>query len=243
MPDISLTRNTQLRGSELQTTVRDMIHDLSGRSPYNVVRLSQSWASPTQITLSASPHMSGTVTLRDGNPSTVTVQMDLLSSLAQGQRSRVIQDMNAIADRYLGGTATATAAATTTTAAAEEERERRLSFDWNLFGNIMANIGTGLSTGFEAMNEAYAQTTAEQAVAVASDTVAQETASGKQVFDGMVLGPGQDVTSQKTGLTQPSLATPVMSQPRGGMPTWGWWALGIGGGAVAVGLIVYLMRR
>jgi hypothetical protein len=179
--------------------------------------------------------------MREGNPSTVSVQMDL-EGLASGMRDTVIRDMNAMADQYLGGTATAAAAPAT--AAAEEERERRLSFDWNLFGNIMANIGTGLTAGFGAMNEAYAQTTAEQAVAVASDTVAQETASGKQVFDGMVLGPGQDVTSQKTGLTtQQQVASPVMSQPRGGMPTWGWWALGIGGGAVAVGLIVYLIRR
>jgi hypothetical protein len=225
-----------------------MIQELAGRSPYSMVGVVWDWASPTQITFNdrSNQHVRGSVTLRDGNPSTVSVQMDLLSSLARGIRDSAIRDMNALADQHLGGTATAAAAAataTTTTAAAEETRPRR-EFDWNLFGSIVSDISTGLTDAFSAMNEANAQVTAEQAVAVASDTVAQEVASGKQVFDGGVLYPGQDVTSQKTGLTtQQQVASPVMSQPRGGMPTWGWWALGIGGGAVAVGLIVYLIRR
>lgn len=240
MPDISLTRNTQLRGRELQDAVSSMIHDLSGRSPYNVVGLSQSWSGGSQINLSASPHMSGTVTLRDGSPSTVTVQMTLISSTAQGMRSRVTQDMNSIADQYLSGSGAATTAAAA--AAAEETRPRR-EFDWNLFGSIFANITTGVAGSLDAMTEAFAQTTAEQAMAVATDTVA--TASGKQVFDGVVLYPGQDVTSQKSAPApqQQQLFPAVMAQPSGGMPPWGWWALGVGGSAVAVGLVVYLMRR
>jgi len=150
--------------------------------------------------------------------------------------------MNSIADQYLSRTGattatttTATATATATTAATAEVEESRREFDWNLFGNILANITTGVATGIGAINEAYAQTTAEQAVAVASDVV-----SGKQVFDGGVLYPAEEVSSKTSLIQQHSIATPVMVSET---PSWIWWALGIGGAAAAVGLIVYLVRR
>jgi len=144
--------------------------------------------------------------------------------------------MNAMADQYLAGTAPA--AATAAAAEAEESRPRR-EFDWGLFGSILSDITTGVATGLSSMNEAYAQTTAEQAVAVASDTAAA--ATGKQVFDGGVLYPGEEV-SGKAPPPSLQLTTPVMAQ-NGGTPSWVWWALGIGGAAAAVGLIVYLARR
>jgi len=280
MPDISLTRNTELRGRALQDAVASMIQDLSGQSPYNMVDFGWRWVNGAQIALDAPRHMSGTVAIRDGNPSTVSVQMNLISGLAQGQRSRVIRDMNAQADRFLAGTAPSQPS-TSTEAPREEswlerrrreraereaaeaaqpqeeswlERRRReraerearegvlipgteprTEFNWGLFGQVFQNLTSGVSGGLNAMNEAYAQTTAEQALAVATDE------AGKQSFDGGVLYTKPiDVTQQQQ--QQPGDAPPpVMADPRG-MPTWGWWALGIGG-AAAVGLTIWLVRR
>lgn len=249
MPDISLTRQTQLRGRPLQDAVASMVHDLSGQSPYNMVEFGWRWTNGAQIALDAPGHMRGTISIRDGSPSTVSIQMDLLSSLARGQRSRVIQDMNAQADRFLAGLAPAQP---TTEPPREEswlERRRREraereaaeaerprgEFNWSLFGQIFQNITTGVTGGIGAMNEAYAQTTAEQAL----DAAGEAAANGKQVFNGAVLHPGKPVGPDEP--TPGPTVAPVMAEERG-MPTWGWWALGIGG-VTAVGLTIWLVRR
>ena len=235
MPDISLSRQTQLRGRPLQDAVSSMIHDLSGQSPYNMVEFGWRWINGAQIGLDAPGHMSGTVDIRDGSPSTVSVQMDLLSALARGQRARVIRDMNAQADRFLTGSAPQVDDNLPPPPEATEQESRRGEFNWNLFGQIFQNITTGVAGGLNAMNEAVAQTTAEQALEVASDA-----ANGKQVFDGGVLYTKPTDVTQTTPATPASAPPPVLAQQ--GMPTWGWWALGIGG-VTAVGLTIWWLRQ
>jgi len=110
MPDVTVTRTTNLRGRDLQTAVQSMVTELAGQSPYSAVNMTQRWEGGSRIILEAGGHMNGAVDIQDGSPSRVTAQINLLSGMARMYRDRVIRDINAIADRRLGGTPTATAA-------------------------------------------------------------------------------------------------------------------------------------
>jgi hypothetical protein len=165
MTTVNITRTTNLRGRQLQDAVSGMIQELSGRSPYSLVRLSWRWVTGSEIELSAGNHMRGSVTIQDGSPSRVNAQIELLSGLAQGQRSNVIRDLNALADQRLGGAPSATGAPTAPAAdqepyASPQERQRR-EFDPDRAAAVTTGIFTGLTAlargitqGVESVREA-----------------------------------------------------------------------------------------
>jgi len=160
MPDVTVTRTTNMRGRDLQNAVSAMISELSGQSPYSSVRMTQRWEGGARIILDAPGHMSGAVDIQDGSPSRVTVQLNLLSGMARMMRDRAIRDINALADSRLGGTPAASAPAAAPAAsvpAAEPERPRR-EFDpdraaaatTGIFGTLSAlarGVTQGLRTG------------------------------------------------------------------------------------------------
>lgn len=133
MPDISMTQQTSLRGAALQNAVNTMVANISRRSPYNLVGLTSRWSSGNQLVLNATGHMSGSIDIRDGTPSTVTVQINLLSSLAQGRRAQVEADMRAEAQRGLGA-AVPTARGTTMPRTARQPRARSGNWTWGAWG-------------------------------------------------------------------------------------------------------------
>jgi len=101
MPNVTMSRQTTLRGRPLQDAVGAMVSELGRQSPYSMIGVSSRWEDGARLFISAGNHMSGIIEIRDGSPSNVTAQVNLLSTLAQGQRARVESDMARLADRYL----------------------------------------------------------------------------------------------------------------------------------------------
>lgn len=93
-----MSRQTSLRGQQLRQTVQALADELAGRSPYSSARMTRSWQGDRLI-LTAPGHMNGVVDFRDGNPSTVTIRLDLTSSLAEMMRGSVARDLEALAQR------------------------------------------------------------------------------------------------------------------------------------------------
>jgi hypothetical protein len=113
MTQISQTVETPLRGQSLRNTIDGLVRELASRSPYSLVRLSQQWQG-NRLMLTAEPHMVGAVTVRDGNPSVVALEMTLTSGLARGQAARVRSDIDSIAARLQQPTPTGVPTTTTT---------------------------------------------------------------------------------------------------------------------------------
>lgn len=263
MPDITLTRRTSLRGRELQNAVTAAIQEVSGQSPYNTVGLTSRWESGTRMVLSAPGHMSGSVDIQDGNPSTVTVQVNLLSGMARMVRNSAIRDITAAANRHIpeAGAAPAQPSAPTSTPAqptpaapAPTTTRPRRQFDWGLFTDIFSGIAGGAASSLTAYNEAVGYTASEQAVIIAAD---EATAAGKgpaqqpgvQVGPGFELGPGKAVGPDEpppgttvATTTAPGAPPPTLVRPSTGFPTWGWWAIGIAGVGI-LGVIILATRK
>lgn len=259
MPDITLTRQTALRGRELQNAVTATVQELAGRSPYSLINLTGRWESGTRMVLSAPNHMSGAADIREGDPSTVTLQLNLLSSLARNARNSAIRDITAAANRHIPevGAAPAQPTAPTPTAPgapapttpAPTTRPRR-QFDWGLFTDIFSGIAGGAASSLTAYNEAVGYTASEEAVIVAAE---EATAAGKgpgvQTGPGFELGPGKPVGPDEpppgpttAPTTAPGAPSPTLARPSAGFPTWGWWAIGIAGVGI-LGVVVLATRK
>lgn len=99
MSTINRTYQTALRGQALHDAVDRMLVEMrSLRTDYH--DLTHQWASSTRVVLTAGSAMSGTVTVQDGNPSTVTLNATM-ASYAEPLRASVETDISALAQRHL----------------------------------------------------------------------------------------------------------------------------------------------
>jgi len=242
MPDITMTRQTSLRGTALQNAINAMVSSMSRRSPFNLVPLQSRWESATRLTLSASPHVSGAIDIRDGNPSTVTAQVNLLSSTARTFRGQIESAMVEESQRNMPIVGAATAVQPSSTTAAQPSTTAssgRGDFDWNLFSTILGSVVSSAGTGLSSYNQAMGYTASTQAQQIAAETAQQ---AGVQVGPGFVLGPGKVVGPEApppgpTVVRGEQQLGPVVAPATGGMPTWGWVALGLGG----AGLVAFVV--
>lgn len=142
MSTVNRTVQTALRGQALHDAVDRMVRGMFGRSPYNMLSPTMNWVSGTQLAVAAGAHMRGTVTLRDGNPSTVVANIELLSSLAEGQRGRVEQDLASAAAQLAPAGGQPGPASTTSTRQAES---RGSSADaWTQVTEVVQTASTAL---------------------------------------------------------------------------------------------------
>jgi len=265
MSVINLTRQTSLRGRDLQNAVTAAIQEVASRSPYSLLNMRSSWTSGTLMAVSAGRHMSGQVQIQDGDPSTVTITLNLLSSTAQAARNSAIRDITAAADRHVPAvgapTPTTTAPAPTPTTPGEPAptpttttRPRR-DFDWGLFTDIFSGIVGGAASGLNAYNEAVGLSSGQNAINIASDEAVASggkpsaSATGVQYGPGFELGPGKPVGPDEpppgptvAPTTTAGAPPPTLAAPRTGFPTWGWWAIGIGGLGL-LGVIILATRK
>lgn len=252
MPDITMTRQTSLRGTALQNAVNAMVAAMGRRQPFNMAPIQPRWESGTRLTFTASAmgqqQANGSIDIRDGSPSTVTAQVNLLTSLSRGYRSQVEQAMVEESERNMpivGATTTAQPSTTTrTTQTAQETTTRtRGDFDWNMFGNVLSNVFGGAASGLDAYNQAMGYTAAQHAQNIAAETAQS---AGVQVGPGFVLGPGKVVGPEApppgpTVVTGGQQLAPVMTTPAR-TPTWGWVVLGLGAAGL-VGFTVWVVTR
>jgi hypothetical protein len=99
MTTINRTYQTALRGQALHDAVDRMLTEMRGmRADYH--DLTHRWSSSTTASISAGSAMSGTVTLRDGNPSTVTLNATMPEYVAF-MRPQVEADIATLAGRHL----------------------------------------------------------------------------------------------------------------------------------------------
>ena len=255
MSVIQISQQTSLSGQALTDAITRMVREMTGMSPYRTLGVQSGWANANQMNLRAGDHMTGTVTVRSGPPSTVTLQLNLLSTLAQGQRDSVQRDVLALADRYLplpGGVASAqpTFAAPAAPEGTTATTQTGSRWDWGAFGAAMTGLFGGAADVLEQYNAVGNQAAAE-AMAVAQQasgktpTAVPMTPSGVQSGPGFILGQGKAVSPDaplpggrlpseipaEEGATEPVAAA---------TPSWVWWAVGVGG-AVAVGAVGYLL--
>ncbi len=123
------------------------------------------------------------------------------------------------------------------------------SFDWGSFGSAMTGLFSGASSVFDQYSLVGQQAGAE-AVAIAKEASPIGPNTGVQTGPGFILGQGKAVAPDAPlpGGRPPSDVPPDegVTDPEdvGGMPSWGWWAIGIGGVAAvgAVGLMLFRKR-
>ena len=268
MSIVQISRQTSLTGRPLQEAINDMIQQMQGMSPYSMLDVRSEWPSSSRLTLRAGNHMTGSVDLTFGPPSTVTAQINLLSATAQGQRSRVEQDMLALANRHLplpsgASSSTPTHAPPASPAGTPEAQQYqqqpqqpRRQFNWDTFGTILTGLFGGVATGMEAYNQ-VGNAAGQDAIAIAQEEAAS---AGKQASpigpntglqhgDGFTLGPGKSVgpDAPLPGGRSPSdvrddegVEPPESTST--GLPTWAWWAIGIGGVA-GLGALLWFVSR
>jgi hypothetical protein len=265
MSVVQISRQTSLTGRPLQEAINDMIQQMQGMSPYSMLDVRSEWPSGSRLTLRAGNHMTGSVDLTFGPPSTVTAQINLLSSLAQGQRSRVEQDMLALANRHLplpSGSASsnypthAPPAAPTGTPEAVAQQQQvadpQRAFNWNVFGQVMSGLFGSASTIMGAYNQ-VGQEAAGEAIAVAQEEAGKQAAAigpdpGLQSGPGFTLGQGKAVgpNAPLPGGRLPSDVPPEEGATEVvdvGMPTWAWVVIGVGGVAAFGALAWYLTSK
>lgn len=238
MPDITMTRQTNLRGTALQNAVNTMVSNMGRRSPFNIVPLQTRWESATRMVLSGSAlgqqQVSGAIDIRDGSPSTVTAQINLLTSTSRGYASQVETAMVEESDRALqpvassSSTSAQTAAQTSTQTSAQ--RTSGASWDqWNLTSNILGDIFGGAAAGLDAFNQQMGYAAAQEAVQVASQEAQNAGVSSGKATPAPAPRPSIVTTPQQA-------PAPVVTAAS--FPTWGWVLLGLGGAGL-VAFIIY----
>jgi hypothetical protein len=186
MPDITMTRQSALRGQALQTAIGAMMTAVGRRAPFNTpgVRITSQWEGGTRLTFSGNYGTinlaTGAIDIRDGSPSTITAQVNLYSA-ARDRRADVERAMVEESDRHLqivGGqaqtqqtTQAQTPAQTSTQTQAQSTSSSRGDFDWDLFGNILGTVVQQAGTSVQAYNQAVGQTASVQAKQIAAETV------------------------------------------------------------------------
>ena len=263
MSIIQITRQTSLSGRPLQNAVNAMIQQMRGMSPYSMLNVQSSWESGSRLTLRAGSHMTGAVDIRSGPPSTVTAQINLLSSLAEGQRSRVQSDMLRLANQHLPLPAGASPDYPTTPPPAPPagspeaaQQQQQSSFNWNVLGQVVTGLfGTGSSI-MSAYNN-VGQEAAGEAIAVAQEEAGKQPSpigpnTGLQQGPGFTLGQGKEVgpNAPLPGGRLPSDVPlnegsneVVEDVENVGIPTWVWWTMGISGVVGASALAIYVLTR
>ena len=118
MSTINRTYQTALQGTALHNAVDRMLVEMRGMNA-NYHGMTHQWAGSTRAVITAGSAMSGTVTLQDGNPSTVTLNATL-PSYAEFMRAQIETDITTLAQSHLapvggqaGGSVTSTARVTT----------------------------------------------------------------------------------------------------------------------------------
>lgn len=244
MPDITMTRQTSLRGTQLQAAVNAMVAAMGRRQPFNMAPIQPRWESGTRLTFTASAmgqqQANGAIDIRDGNPSTVTAQVNLLTSLSRGYRSQVEQAMVEESERNMpvvgGSAATQTstppheATQTQSQTSSQSSSSSRGDFDWDLFANILGTVTQQAGASVQAYNQAVGYTASTQAKQIAAETVA----SSRRV----AAGP-----APRASVVQRQPAAPVVAAPATpSMTTVGWIVIGAVGLGV-VGLVAAIIVK
>jgi len=239
MPDITMTRQSALCGQALQNAINSMVTAMGRRQLFSMAPIQPRWESGTRLTFTASAmgqqQANGAIDIRDGNPSTVTAQVNLLTSLSRGYRADVERAMVEESDRYLrpvsgsGQTqvATGSQAQSSSQTSAQSSGDSGGDFDWNLFGNILGTVVQQAGTSVQSYNRAVGQTAGIQAQQIAAETVAVSKAAPPP--------PLSIVRSQAP-------AAPIVSEAGTSMTTVGWIVIGAVGLGLA-GLIVALIVK
>lgn len=263
MTTVNITRTTNLRGRQLQDAVANMIQELTGRSPYSLVRLSWRWVTGSEIDLSAGNHIRGTVTIQDGSPSRVTARIELMSGLARGQHANIIRDVNALADQRLGGAPSAPGAPPgepqePSSYEAPRERQRReydperaAAITTGIFGGLTA-LARGISAGFEQQPAAPGKppTTVQQPQPTTTAAPAPAAKPGViEAVTSLITGkpaPAQPPARPRAQAEpmprepQPTYAPQPAEAPAPARTPWGWIALGVGAAAATTVAVVVL---
>jgi hypothetical protein len=236
MPDITMTRQSALRGQALQTAINTMMTAVGRRAPFNTpgVRIATQWESAARMTFSGNYGTinlaTGSIDVRDGNPSTITAQVNLYSA-ARNQQAAVERAMVEESDRYLqpvGGSAqTRTAASSQTSAqtSAQSGGSSSGDFDWNLFANILGTVVQQAGTSVQSYNQAVGYTADVQARQIAAETAA----SSKQVP--AAPAPRPTVVARQSAALAPD--SPIQGPA---VSTVGWIIIG----AVGLGVVGFL---
>lgn len=236
MPDITMTRQTNLRGQALHSAIDTMAQNLSRRSPFDRGQLSTRWESATRMTFTGTAYgqtqANGSVDIRDGSPSTVTVQINLLTPTARLLRSTFESAMVEESDRALqpvagsAQTAAQTPAQTSTQSASSSHGD----FDWNLFSTIVGGVIQQAGNTVQSYNQAAGYTAQIQAQDIAAETARKAGIPAP--------APRASVVRTQAAATQP--VAPVQSGPA--MSTIGWIVIGAVGLGV-VGLIIAVAAK
>ena len=234
MSDITMTRQTNLRGTALQNAVNTMVSNMGRRSPFNIVPLQTRWESPTRMVLSGSAlgqqQVSGAIDIRDGSPSTVTAQINLLTSTSRGYASQVETAMVEESDRALQPVATSAQTSTQTSTQTSAQRTAGASWDqWSRTSNILGDIFGGAAAGLDAFNQQMGYAAAQEAVQVA----AQEAQNA-----GVSSGKATPAPAPRPSIVTTPQQAPAPVVTAASFPTWGWVLLGLGGAGL-VAFIIY----
>ena len=246
MPDITMTRQSALRGQALQTAINSMMTAVGRRAPFNTpgVRITSQWESGTRLTFSGAygtmSLATGAIDIRDGNPSTITAQVNLYSA-ARNQRAEVERAMVEESERNLqivgGQTQTQPAASsqassqTSSQVSSQSSSSSRGDFDWNLFANILGTVVQQAGTSVQSYNQAVGYTADTQARQIAAETVA----SSKQAA--AAPAPRPTVVAR-----QPAALAPDSVIQGPAVSTVGWIIIGAVG-LGAVGLLVAVIAK
>ena len=234
MPDITMTRQTSLRGVPLQNAVNAMVQAMGRRSPFNMVPIQTNWPSATRLTFSSPGHVSGAIDIVDGSPSTLTAQVTFLSALARNYRGQVESAMVEESQRAMpivgasAPTQTQTQAPAQTQAPSTGGSSSGSSWtQWTTASNILGDIFGGSAAILDQYNQQMGYSAAQEAVQVATAEVAASASKGQS---GKIVSaaPAPSIV----GSQQPVVPVSFV------MPTWGWVALGLGGVGM-LALIIY----
>jgi hypothetical protein len=158
MSTINRTVQTALRGAALQTAVRNMLVELQGMRPaYRSLTIQ--WPSATRAVLSYSTLINGTVDLRDGNPSTVAVNITF-GTLVESMRPQAELDAMALAQRYLAPAGGQPGPADTTSTRQAPAESGRSGLDLSTFTEIVQSAGEALPALVGRVRETIEETAA-----------------------------------------------------------------------------------
>jgi hypothetical protein len=224
---INRTVRTPLRGQPLHDTVLALLQQIARSRDFAVARM-QVRPQGNRIILDAPRLMAGAVDMRDGNPSTVTIQMTLTGLAAGPSMVRKVNEAldNASAALTSGQavpTAAASAPGTAPPATGTGTRQRdpaRAARALNVFEAISQSFSQGIERAFGTPTAPAPPATIPDLPGVPPATPGQLRPAGKP------LPP-----SGYTAPLQPYVA------PATGVP-WGW----VAGGAIAVTGVVLLVK-
>jgi hypothetical protein len=248
MPDIQMTRQTNLRGTALQNAVNAMLAAMGRRAPFNApgITITPRWESATRLTFVGNHYSSqvatGSIVITDGRPSTVSAEVTLYG-LARLQQGAVESAMVEESDRALqpiagsAATSTQTPAQTPAQTSTQTQRPAVSSADrwaqWGIASNILGDLFGGAAAGLDAYNQQMGYTVAQEAVQIASQE-AQRAGVGK--------GAAVSAPPPRASVVQRQPPAPPVQAPGTSMTTVGWVVIGAVGLGV-VGLLIAVAAK